>query len=57
VKSASGQIVCVTAQLTVGISRENLPMKGASAPTVAANQVRRSPTACRQPINVRALYL
>jgi len=47
----------VTVQLTVGISRENLPMKGALAPTVAANQVRRSPTACRPPINVRVLYL
>jgi len=32
-------------------------MKGALAPTVAANQVRRLPTACRPPINVRALYL
>jgi len=56
----------VTAQLTVGISRENLPMslsidvvghrQYALASTAAADQVPRSPAACRPPI-MSALYI
>ena len=58
----------VTAQLTVGISRENVPMKAidvadrwqcALAPTAAADQVPRPPTVAARcpPINVRAVCL